>query len=120
MLKIFHGPPQKSSAPPPPFPSFYILNVQSPATGKISPFHWSKIIETSKFTYSPFKKALEKQTKKQVDALKFLNVSNKDDKFLKNESIFPKYLLNNFIINKALEIAKWQEIIKSDELDYKS
>ena len=63
---------------------------------------------------------MEKQTKKQVDALKFLNVSNKDDKFLKNESIFPKYLLNNFIKNKALEIAKWQEIIKSDELDYKS
>ena len=39
----------------------------------------SQIIEEAKFTYSPLNKALEKQTEKQVDALKLLNLSNKRD-----------------------------------------
>ena len=37
------------------------------------PSNRSQIIEQAKFTYSPFwKKALEKQTKKQVDAFQSL------------------------------------------------
>ena len=37
----------------------------------------SQIIEHAKFTYSTLWKALEKPTKKQVGALKFLNLFNK-------------------------------------------
>ena len=39
----------------------------------------SQIIEQAKLTYSPWRKALEKQTKKHVGALKSLNFSNKID-----------------------------------------
>ena len=42
------------------------------------------MIENAKFTYSLLGKALQKQTKKQADALKSFNLSNKI------ESIFPK------------------------------
>ena len=35
--------------------------------------------EQAKFIYSPLEKAFEKQTKKQVDALKSLNLSTKID-----------------------------------------
>ena len=44
--------------------------------------------EHSKSTYSPLGKALEKQTKKQVDASKSLNFSNKIDELKQIESIF--------------------------------
>ena len=41
-------------------------------------------MEEATFTYSPLGKALEKQTKKKVDALKSLNLYNKvDEKKLK-------------------------------------
>ena len=39
----------------------------------------SQIIQQAKVTYSRVRKALEKQVEKQVDALKFLNFSNKTD-----------------------------------------
>ena len=44
----------------------------------------SQIIKQAKFTYSSLKKALEKQTEKQVDTLKLLNLSNKRDALKKN------------------------------------
>ena len=34
--------------------------------------------------------------------------------------MFPKNLLNDLIINKLKEIVKLQDIVKTDELDYKS
>ena len=54
-----------------------------------------QIIEQAKFTYSTWGKALEKQTKKEVDALKLLNLSNKTDK-LKNRG----YIFKNEIYLK--------------------
>ena len=46
---------------------------------EILPSNRKQIIEPTKFVYSPSGKALEKQAKKHVDALKFLNPSNKKD-----------------------------------------
>ena len=46
---------------------------------EILPSNRRQIIEQAKFTYSPLGTALEKQTEKQVIALKFLNLSNKTD-----------------------------------------
>ena len=49
----------------------------------------SRVIEQAKFTYSPLGKALEKK-KKQVGALKSLNLSNETNELKKIEIIFPK------------------------------
>ena len=46
------------------------------------------------------KKSLEKQTKKQVDVLKSLNLSNKTGELKQIESIFSKNILSDLIINK--------------------
>ena len=43
---------------------------------------------------------MEEQTKKQVDALKDLNFSNKISELKQIESIFPKNQLNDLIIGK--------------------
>ena len=50
----------------------------------------SQIRQQAKFTYSPLGKSFEKQTEKQVDALKSLNLSNKTDELKQIEGIFPK------------------------------
>ena len=48
------------------------------------------MIEKAKFTYSPLGKALEKQTKKQVDGLKSLKISNKTHELKKLRVCFCK------------------------------
>ena len=45
----------------------------------------SQIIEEAKFTYSPLRKAWEKQTEKRVDTIKSINISNKVDELKTNE-----------------------------------
>ena len=44
---------------------------------EIVPFNQRQITEQAKFAYSPLRKAFEKQTEKQVDAIKSLDPSNK-------------------------------------------
>ena len=44
---------------------------------KILPSNQRQVIEQAKLTYSPLGKAFEKQTEKQVGALKSLDLSNK-------------------------------------------
>ena len=68
-----------------------------------------QIIEQAKFAYSPSRKAFEKQTEKQVGAIKHLNPSNK---LKRVEGIFPQNLVNYLIRAKLKEFAKLQEIIK--------
>ena len=51
---------------------------------------------------------MKKHIEKQVDKLK------------QNEGIFPKNLLNDLITYKLKEIIQLQDIIKSNELDFKS
>ena len=53
-----------------------------------------------------FRKAYEKQKEKLVDALKSLNLSDKTDELKWFESIFPKKVLNDLIIDKSKEIIK--------------
>ena len=57
--------------------------------GEILPSHQSQIIEQPKFMYSPLGKALDIQTKKEVDALKSLKLSKKIDELNQIECIFP-------------------------------
>ena len=64
---------------------------------KILPSNPSQMIEQTKFTYSPLGKALEKRYKKQIDALKSLNLSNKIGELKEIESIFQKNQLNDSI-----------------------
>ena len=62
---------------------------------------------------------MEKQTEKQVDALKSLNLSNKINELKRIEGIFPKILLNYLIINKLKEFIKLQDITNTDDVYYK-
>lgn len=75
------------------------------------------MIEKAKFTNYTLGKDLEKQTKKQVDALKSLNLPNKIDELKEIESIFQQNQLNGLIIDKLKEIKELNES-KSDNLEY--
>ena len=52
------------------------------------------------FTCSRLGKGFEKQTEKQVDALKSLNLPNKIDELKQVESTFPKNQFNDLMINQ--------------------
>ena len=56
---------------------------------EIFPFNQRQIIEQAKFAYSPLEEAFEKQTEKQVDAIKSIDISNRKDELKQTESIFP-------------------------------
>ena len=84
---------------------------------EILPSGLSQIIQQAKFTYSPLGKAFKKQTEKQFDSLKYLNLPNKLE--LKQiENIFPRNQLNDLIIDKLKEIMQLQYNIKLDDLEY--
>ena len=51
----------------------------------------------AKFTYSPFGKAFEKQTKEQSKAIKYLNISYKTNELEQIEGIFTQNILNELI-----------------------
>ena len=65
-------------------------------------------------------KALQKQTEKLVADLTSLNSSNKKDELKQIESILQQNLMNDLIRAKLKEIVSFQDIIKTDELNYKS
>ena len=76
------------------------------------------MIEQASFVYSSLTKAFLKKTKKQTDALKSLNISNKIDELKQIESISLQNRLNNLIIDKLKEINKLQSNIKLRDLEY--
>ena len=84
---------------------------------EILPSNQRQIIEQAKFAYFPLGKAFEKQTEKQVDAIKSLDLSNKLKRI---EGTFPQNLMNDLIRAKLKEIIELQDIIKKDDLNYKS
>ena len=84
------------------------------------PSNQRQIIEQVRFTYSPLGKTFEKQKEKQVDALKSMDLCNKKDELKQIEVIFPQNLMNDLICFKLKEILKLQDIIKKDDLNYKS
>ena len=75
-----------------------------------------QIIEQAKFTYSLLGKAFVKQTEKQVGAIKSLDPSNQLKRI---EGIFSQILMND-LTAKLKEIVELQDIIKKDDLNYKS
>ena len=76
--------------------------------------------EQAKFAYSLLRKALRNQAEKQAGTLKFLDPSNKKDELKQIEDIFPQNLINALIRVRLKEIVNLQDIIKTDELYYKS
>ena len=74
----------------------------------------------SKLAYSPLGKAFEKQTEKQVGAIKSLKHSKKKDELKQIDGIFPQDLMNDLISDKLKEIVNLQDIIKKYNLRYKS
>ena len=79
-----------------------------------------QILEQAKFAYFPLGKTFEKQREKQVGALKSLNPFNKKDELKQIEGIFPQSMMNDLIRAKLKEIVNLQDIIKTNELHYKS
>ena len=70
------------------------------------PSNQKQIIEQSKFAYSHSGKAFEKQTERQVSALKSLDISNKKYKLKQIEGIFPQNFMNDLIRVKLNGIVK--------------
>ena len=74
-------------------------------------------MEQAKFAYSPLGKALEKQTEKQVGALKSLKSFNKKVEFIQIHGTFLQNLMNDLICTKLKEIVNLQDAVKIDELN---
>ena len=87
---------------------------------EIFPSDQSKMIEHSKFIYSPLEKALKKQTKKQIHALKSINLFNKMDELKQIESVFSNNQLNDSIIDELKEIIQLKNNIKLGNVEYTS
>ena len=68
-----------------------------------------QIIKQAKFAYSLLAKAFEKQSEKQVDAIKSIDPSNKLKQI---PDIFPQNLVNDLILAKLKEIVELQDIIR--------
>ena len=90
---------------------------------EILPFDQTRIIQEAKFTYSPLRKAFEKQIKtiegrgkKQVEALETSKpgVNKQDKNFI--DGIFPKKMRTYEMKNETYEIKKWGEEIKRKNL----
>ena len=84
----------------------------------ILPSNQKQIIGQAKFTYSALGKAFEKQTEKQANVLKSLNISHKINKLKQTEDIFPQNLLNDLIHNKLENIIKLENSNDLSKLDY--
>ena len=87
---------------------------------EILPFNQRQIIERAKFAYPPSREAFEEKREVQVDAIKSLDISNKKDELKQIESVFPQNLMNDSIGDKLKETVKLEDIIKKDDLNYKS
>ena len=76
---------------------------------EILPFNWSQIIEQVKFTYSFLEKVLKKKKKKQVDALKLLNLS-KANELKQIEKIFPQNSMNDLPCDRLKRALNYEAI----------
>ena len=86
---------------------------------EILPSNQQQITEQAKFTYPPSGKAFEKQTEKQVDAIKYLKRSIDSINELKQiENIFPQNIVKKMMSDKLKEIIDLQNSIKLENLYY--
>ena len=81
-----------------------------PTGEEVLPSNQRQTIAQAKFTYSPLGKAFEKQTKKQVGAIKYLDFSDKRAELKQIEGIFPHILTNDLIRDKWTEMVNLQNI----------
>ena len=91
----------------------------------ILPSNQQQIIEQAKFTYSPLGKAYERQTKtikdqgkKQADALKSLNPSDKELTPIKD--FIPEESLNPEVNNQIKRIEKEEKKVNRNKMVYKA
>ena len=68
------------------------------------PYKWIETIEQAKFTYSFLGTPLEKETEKQIDALKSLIVLGKTDQLKQVQRMFPQNIATDLIRNRLTEI----------------
>ena len=94
---------------------------------EILPPDQSRLIEQTKFTYSPLVKAFEKQIKtnedqgnKLIEVLKLLKLMEHHQKLKLMEGIFSKDLESSEIKNKINEIEKFKEQINRNDSIYES
>ena len=87
---------------------------------EILPSNQRQLIEQAKFAYSPLGKAFEKQTEKQVGALKSVDLSDEKDELKQIAGIFPQHFMNYLIRIKLKEIVKLEDVVKKDDQTYKS
>ena len=76
--------------------------------------------DQAKFTNSSLEKSLEKQTKKQVDSLKSLNLSYKIDVLDQMKSVFLQNQMNDLILDMLREIRQLENDTKLNDVDYKA
>ena len=77
-------------------------------------------MQLAKFTYSSLKKGLEQQTKKKVDALKSLILSNETYELKQIDSMFPQNMINDLVRHRPKNISKLQDTINLNKLHYKA
>ena len=65
-------------------------------------------------------KRFGKTSKKEVDALKFLSLSNTTDELNQTESIFTQNQISGLIRDRLKEIIKLQNSINLNKLDYEA
>ena len=89
---------------------------------KVFPSNQKQIIEQAKFTYFPLGKAFkeQKKKKKQVKAIKGLNIFDKANELKQTESLFPQKLLNDLISNKLKKFIELQNSIEIDKPNYEN
>ena len=73
----------------------------------------------AKFPYFPLEKALEKQTEKQVGALKSLDTSNEKNELKQIDGILSQNLMNDLICIGLEQVVNLQGIIKKDGKTYR-
>ena len=103
-------------------------NISTLSSGKIDKYQYltdeeifscnkRQIIKQAKFAYSPLEKAFEKQIEKQIGAIQSLDLSNRLKQI---EGIFTQNLMNDSIRAELKKIVKLQDIIKKNDLNYRS
>ena len=100
----------KETAKISPFSSAKIDKYEYLTDEEILPCNQMKIIEQAKFACFFLEKTFEKQTKKQLKAIKSLKHSNKKDELKQIEVVFPQNMMNDLIHVKSKETGNLQDI----------
>ena len=81
-----------------------MINMDILQVKRMLPSNQRQIVEQVKFEYSPLGKALDKQTEKQVGAIKSLDLPNNKYKLKVQQVIFSQNLVNDVIRDKLTKL----------------